>query len=82
MKDVKKISASRRRKLLIIFSAVAVVVLAIAIAYVMDYVKTITYEDPADNAKYYICYSENIAKRDFSACGTCPHRSHVPRDFS
>ena len=54
MKDVKKISASRRRKLLIIFSAVAVVVLAIAIAYVMDYVRTITYEDPADNAKYYI----------------------------
>lgn len=54
MKDVKRIAASKRRRILIILSAVVVVLLAIAVAYVMDYVNTTVYEDPADEAKYYI----------------------------
>ena len=54
MKDVKKIAASKRRRILIILSAVLVVVLAVAIAYVLEYVRTTVYEDPADGAKYYI----------------------------
>ncbi|MBR6681258.1 MAG: hypothetical protein IKL59_08360 [Clostridia bacterium] len=54
MKDVKKIAASKRRRILIIASVVLIVILAIAIAYVMEYVRTTIYEDPADGAKYYI----------------------------
>lgn len=54
MKDVKKIAASKRRRILIIASVVLVIILAVAIAYVMEYVRTTVYEDPADDAKYYI----------------------------
>ena len=54
MKDVKKIAASKRRRIFIILSAVLVVLLAVAIAYVLEYVRTTVYEDPADGAKYYI----------------------------
>jgi len=54
MKDVKKIAASRRKKILIIVSVAVIILLAVAIAYVLDYVRTTVYEDPADDAKYYI----------------------------
>lgn len=62
MKDVKKIAASRRRKIVIICSAVLVILLAVAIAYVMEYVRTTVYEDPADGAKYYIRLDDGVYK--------------------
>ena len=46
----------KRRKIAIVVTLVAVVILAIALAVVLDYVRTTTIVDPADNATYYIKY--------------------------
>ncbi|MBE6576956.1 MAG: hypothetical protein E7653_02310 [Ruminococcaceae bacterium] len=54
----KRSTLLRRRTTAIVVSLVAIVVLAIALAVVLDYVRTITIVDPADNATYYIRFKD------------------------
>lgn len=58
--DKKKQSLMKRRKRAIILSAVAVVLLAIALFFVLDYVDTITFTDPADGTNYYIRKKDDV----------------------
>lgn len=51
-----KQTLQKRRTTAIIASAIAVVILAIALVVVLDYVRTYTLIDPADNSTYYIRY--------------------------
>ncbi len=55
----KKQSLMRRRKRAIILSAVAVILLAIALVFVLDYVETITVED-VDGTAYYIRKKDGV----------------------
>ncbi len=54
----KKSTLLRRRTTAVVVSAVVIVILAIALAVVLDYVRTVTVVDPADNATYYIRYKD------------------------
>lgn len=53
----KKTTLMKRRKLAIIVSAVAVVALALALVWVLDYVKTTTVTD-VDGTEYYVRYRD------------------------
>ena len=52
----KKQTLMKRRRNAIIASAVAIVVLAVILAIVMDYARTLEIKDPVDNSSYYIRY--------------------------
>lgn len=46
----------KRRKVTVIVAAILVVIMAIALVFIYDYVRTTTVIDPADNAEYYVRY--------------------------
>ena len=52
----KKQTLMKRRRNAIIASAVAIVVLAVILAIVMDFARTLEIKDPVDNSSYYIRY--------------------------
>lgn len=52
--EIKKRSLLKRRKRAIILSVVAVVILAIALVFILDYANERTYLDPADQTEYSI----------------------------
>ena len=52
----KKQTLMKRRKNAIIAAAIAIVVLAVALAIVMDFARTLQIKDPVDNSSYYIRY--------------------------
>ena len=52
--EKKRLSLQKRRKIAIVAVAVFIVLLAIALVFVLDYVNTHTFEDKADGTVYYI----------------------------
>ena len=56
----KKSTLMKRRKAAIIAVAIAIAVLAVALVFILDYVKTTTVTDPADGTNYYIRYKNDI----------------------
>ena len=54
----KRSTLMKRRRIAIIASVIAVIVLAIALVWVLDYAKTTTVTDPADGTEYFIRYRE------------------------
>lgn len=52
--EIKKRSLLKRRKRAIVLSVVAVVILAIALVFILDYANERTYVDPADQTEYAI----------------------------
>ncbi|MBQ9112687.1 MAG: hypothetical protein IJY08_03810 [Clostridia bacterium] len=55
----KRSTLMKRRKIAIVVSVIAVIILAIALAVVLDYAKTVEVADPADpSAVYYIKYRD------------------------
>ncbi len=53
----KRLTAQKRRKLLIVLSAMAIVILTVALIFVLDYVNTTTFTD-VDGTNYYIRYRD------------------------
>ena len=56
----KQQSLLARRKRAIILSCVAVLLLAVALVIVLDYVATITFTDPTDGKDYYLRKKDNL----------------------
>ncbi len=54
----KKQTLMKRRRNAIIAAAVAIVVLAVALAVVMDFARTLEIKDPVDDSSYYIRYKD------------------------
>lgn len=54
----KRMTTMKRRKITIIAAAILVAIMSVALVFVMDYVKTTTVIDPADNAEYFIRYKD------------------------
>ena len=56
--EKKNRAIRKRRKIAIIAIAVFVAVLSVALVFILDYVKTSTFVDPADGTEYFIRYRE------------------------
>ena len=58
--SVKRTTLLKRRKIAIIVTAIAVAVLAVALYFVWDFVKSVKVEDPADGSIYYIREKDDV----------------------
>ena len=56
--EKKNRAVRRRRKIAIIATALLIAVLSVALVFILDYVRTSTFVDPADNTSYFIRYRE------------------------
>lgn len=56
--EKKNRAIRKRRKIAIIASAILIAVLAVALVFILDYVRTSTFEDPADGTSYFIRYRD------------------------
>ncbi len=58
--EKKNRAIRKRRKIAIIASAILIAVLAVALVFILDYVRTTTFVDLADGTEYYIRYRDKI----------------------
>ena len=56
--EKKNRAIQKRRKIAIIAIAVLVAVLSVALVFILDYVRTSTFKDPADGVEYFVRYRE------------------------
>ena len=56
--EKKRMTTMKRRKITVIIAAIILVIMSVALAFVLDYARTTTVIDPADDAKYYIRYKD------------------------
>ena len=58
--EKKKRTIQKRRKIAIIACAILIAVLAVALVFILDYVRTSTFVDRADGTEYYIRYRDGV----------------------